>query len=723
MPGFLFALYLDVAKGKTYSIRGSLTLTLTFLVLLIAGLSIGASYFRALKASEKLAEEVINEAALAMEVKVKDYFLQLEQTMLIVQDWIQTAELNTEDDHALGDLLIPLINRSPRVSSIMVADTKGRELLFLQDPKSPRKWLSRWVDPKIRGKARIRRWDSIEGFLQERYVDLEYNTLERTYYQEAIRSVGNAVAWTEPGIFFVTRDPGITAVRSFTSGEDTLVLGFDLLLLDLCYLTMQADFSANGKAFLISNKEPKRVVALPSGAAELDIEAIRKALLAADPNSLNPDAAPELPLAGLSGLAALDTAVQVFASQVDEPEKFSFHYEGENWLGSFKPIQVGRNDFFLGTIAPQSDFIEGFAEEMRQIGFVAFLALLSAVLLARFVALRFAKPLEALVVSSRKIQRLQLDKETELPSRIKELRDLQTQQERARTALNSFVRYLPMDIVKELIRRKEVAKVGGKMQEITVLFTDIEGFTSISEGRRPDEVTALLSDYFEILLETIRFHGGEVNQLLGDGVEAYWGAPTPLESHAEKAVVAILACEKALEELNLAYKRAGKPELKTRFGLASGMLMVGNVGSKSRLSYTAIGDTENLASRIEGLNKFYGTRLLVSQKCRQLAGDRVEWRKVDCVRVKGKSEAVNLYEPLGLKSQVSPDVLQFRDAYESLLEKYQKGVFKEARVMVQELLLKQGDEPSLLRLKELLDAQTQDTASENWDSITNYFVK
>lgn len=384
------------------------------------------------------------------------------------------------------------------------------------------------------------------------------------------------------------------------------------------------------------------------------------------------------------------------------------------------PLQVGDQGFLVGTTAPEADFLRSLDRELVLIiGFTLFAILLS-VTLASWLSRWFARPLESLAIEARKLQQLDLSPSEVPSSRFKEIQHVQAEQEGARTALSSFIRYLPMDIVKDLLAKGEVAKIGGESRVMTVLFTDIEGFTTISEGRSPNEVVELLSDYMAVLLEAIKEAGGEVNQLLGDGVEAYWGAPRADAEHAQNAVRGILKTHKAVEAFNVKLAQEGKPSLSTRFGLATGELMVGNVGSKARLSYTAIGDTENLASRIEGLNKYYGTRLLVSENTYLACAEHFEWRQVDRVRVKGKSKPVRLYEPLAEKGKATEEQLRFKQAYENALKAYQKGDFDQA------LKIREEQDESNLSVKRLIrlsEKALQAGGKSDWDGINDFEVK
>lgn len=709
---------------KPLSIRQSLLFGLIFLVIFVSGALLISTVIRAFKTSEALANEVIEEAGIGLKAEVEGYFWEVDRSLEIVRKWAQNQNLQPQNEEELSHLLPPLIEASPRISSVMLANSRGAEMLYLQDPFNSALWTTRLVDPlQWPGLAKYKRWDSTSKLMKSSMEPINYDTKARRYYRRALEAELNETRWTEPAVFFVTRDPGMTAVQRWTAPNgDTLVLGLDVLLLDLCRLNMNLAISEHGFSFVFS-KEDDRLIALPADSLDLSDEGIRRRLGIERQKNLAADSKPQLPIAGKSGNRSLDSAHQAWQRAGRGDTSFSFTHNEKRWLANFSSLKVGDHHFVMAAIAPQSDFMKGLAAETRQILLFTLIALLLAVAVASFLAIRFAKPLELLAAGSRRLQKLDLSDAEESSSNFREIRTLQIEQEKARIALSSFVRYLPMEIVRELVAKGEVARIGGERRVITVLFTDIEGFTSISESRSAEEVTQLLSEYLEALLETIRKHGGEVNQLLGDGVEVYWGAPLPNEAHAQKAVEGILAGFRAIEELNTRFIAEGKPPLPTRFGAATGELMIGNVGSKSRLSYTAIGDTANLASRIEGLNRFYGSRLLVADSTRESAGPNYEWRLVDRVRVKGRSQPVDLYEPLGRKGAVNSQVLHFRDQYEQALKAYQNADFHAVLEELQMIAPECRDDKSFKRLKALAVHYLQNPREEDWEGISNYLEK
>jgi adenylate cyclase len=344
--------------------------------------------------------------------------------------------------------------------------------------------------------------------------------------------------------------------------------------------------------------------------------------------------------------------------------------------------------------------------------------------MAFWLARRYSRPLARLAENSQRMGSLELHEFEPVKSSLREVDQLATEQERMRVALDSFSRYVPIDVIKELMTRGEAARIGGARREVTGLFTDIQGFTSIAETLSPEALTAHMAVYFEELLEIVQGDGyGTVTQLNGDGLVAFWGAPIQDDEHAAHCAAAVLRCQERLAELNSRWQSEGLPPLPTRFGVATGPVVVGNVGSVSRLVYTALGDTVNLASRLEGLSRFYGTRVLVSASTREATGSAFAWRRVDRVRVKGKSRAVEVYELLGRTGHVSEERLQFARHYEEALDAYRSRLFGEAIFRLEALEAEHADDLSVTRLLELSRGFDAEPPPEDWDGASNFFEK
>jgi adenylate cyclase len=215
-----------------------------------------------------------------------------------------------------------------------------------------------------------------------------------------------------------------------------------------------------------------------------------------------------------------------------------------------------------------------------------------------------------------------------------------------------FGQYVPPELVDEMSRNPEAFSMEGDSRELSVLFTDVRGFTTISEGLDPRELSKLMNEFLTPLTRVIYKYRGTIDKYMGDCIMAFWGAPIHDAQHARNAVMAGLEMHKALADLQPYFKQNGWPPIHIGVGVNSGRMSVGNMGSEIRLAYTVMGDAVNLASRLEGITKLYGVGMIVGEMTRSATADIV-YRELDKVKVKGKDEPVAIFEPLGLAGDVS----------------------------------------------------------------------
>ncbi len=212
----------------------------------------------------------------------------------------------------------------------------------------------------------------------------------------------------------------------------------------------------------------------------------------------------------------------------------------------------------------------------------------------------------------------------------------------------AFAKYLPDSVVEELLTHPDKLSLGGEEREISILFSDLQNFTTISEQLSPQELVKLLNEYLSEMTAIILNEGGIIDKYLGDAIMAEFGAPLPVADHADRAVSAALNMQRRLEELQQNWAERNLPELKCRIGIHTGPVIIGNMGSDRVFDYTVIGDTANLASRLEGANKLYNTFLMISESTyHALTPDRFLTRLLDVIAVKGKSKAVKVFEVYG----------------------------------------------------------------------------
>ena len=288
-----------------------------------------------------------------------------------------------------------------------------------------------------------------------------------------------------------------------------------------------------------------------------------------------------------------------------------------------------------------------------------------------------------------------------------------------------FTRYLNKEVIQQLEEDPQQVTLGGEEIEATVLYTDIYDFTSLSEKKTPSELVENLNEYFEKLIEFVFKFNGLLDKYTGDGIMVLFGAPIPLDDHAILACKTAYAHKKFREDLMRKEKLTPdeKLHLQTRIGINSGLLVAGNIGSEKRMDYTAIGDTVNLASRLEGVNKIYQTNIVLSESTYNLVKEEFLCRELDSLRVKGKNEPTKIFELIDVFSELEtkekPDWIH---EYEEALNIYRKGDWQEAGNIFMELTREPFNDKAsqvlLTRCKYLLEFPPR-----KWDGILTLEVK
>jgi adenylate cyclase len=265
--------------------------------------------------------------------------------------------------------------------------------------------------------------------------------------------------------------------------------------------------------------------------------------------------------------------------------------------------------------------------------------------------------------------------------------------DRERRKLQSaFSRYVSGSVVKAIMKDPSRLQLGGEKRRMTVLFSDVRGFTSISEKLTPEALVDVMNTYLTRMTDIVFAHDGVLDKYIGDAVMAFWNAPFDQPDHAVKAVKTALAMQRALAEMNRAKAFGESLELKIGIGINTGEMIVGNMGSETRFDYTVIGDAVNLASRTEGITKEYGVGLLVTDATRREAGDAVLARRIDKVAVKGKAEPITMYEVLAMSKDVREKDQRLVSAFEAALDAYFARDFDDAIQKAETILASYPDD-------------------------------
>jgi adenylate cyclase len=291
-------------------------------------------------------------------------------------------------------------------------------------------------------------------------------------------------------------------------------------------------------------------------------------------------------------------------------------------------------------------------------------------------------------------------------------------EERERVRIRkAFESYVAPTVVQEMLKHPEQLRLGGERREITVLFTDIRGFTTMSENLDPESLVQLLHDFLNPMSNIIINHGGTIDKYMGDAIMAEFGAPLVQPDHARLACRAALEMAITLKNLNAQWQEQGRLPLKIGVGVNSGPVAVGNMGSERLFDYTAIGDNVNLASRLEGLNKYYGTSILISQSTAELLGDSFILREVDRVRVKGKAQAAAIFEMIG-EGEPAPNLARFLEAYHQGLALYREQRWPESLTAFSAALEVYPEDNAALHYLGLVQKYSETPPGANWEAVT-----
>ncbi len=285
-----------------------------------------------------------------------------------------------------------------------------------------------------------------------------------------------------------------------------------------------------------------------------------------------------------------------------------------------------------------------------------------------------------------------------------------------------FGTYVPKELVEEMAKNPDAYNVKGEARDMTVLFSDVRNFTTISEGLAATELTALMNDYLTEMTVSIQTRRGTIDKYIGDAIMAFWGAPLKDENHVENALYAALEMQKTVKAIGPRYVARGWPKLEIGVGLNCGVMNVGDMGSSFRRAYTVLGDAVNLAARLEGLTKEYGVEILVSEHIVKRV-PTVVYRELDRVRVKGKLEPVGIFEAIALKEELTEAELDAVDRFHRVIEKYRAQKWDDAEAIIQKLMETDPKRKAYKLYLERITKLRAEPPGENWDGVFTFTTK
>jgi adenylate cyclase len=480
------------------------------------------------------------------------------------------------------------------------------------------------ADPAQIKSRRLFLSDNLET-IRELPGPLDYDPRERPWYKDAGRRDGTWL--TGPYVFFATGKQGYTVRLALDQGRAGVIAG-DLLLDVTQELLKREQLTPSAVAFLFDDDD--RILAHPRMSEMMGREV-----------------SGTIPSLRETDMAGVLKAIRAWRAN-GISEQFFRDPAGRLYAAAFQTIpQSGPANLRVAVVAPVDEFFADILSERGRL-FTAALAFVGLMIpIVYLMGALLSRSLRALSEETDRIQRFEPSIAPPVRSVIREIDELGRSVSTMRTVAETFSRFVPRRLVEKLIETGTPLQLGGTRREITLLFSDVVNFTEITEKADPTRVMQYTSRYFAAMSHEIMSHSGTVDKFIGDAIMAIWNAPADDPDHAANACAAALAFQRANDRLNAEFKQEGWPAYRTRIGLHTGEAVVGNIGSEDRMNYTALGATVNLAARLEGLNKSYGTSILVSATVRGRAGPEFVFRSVDRISPKGFAEAFEIYELRG----------------------------------------------------------------------------
>lgn len=462
--------------------------------------------------------------------------------------------------------------------------------------------------------------------------DVQYDPRRRPWYRAAVK---NGPVTVGPYVTATTKSLALTVAVPMVK-DNSIVVGVDVILETVSRLLAQEAISPHSRGYVFDGQK-KLIVHSEKQMMDQILNSYSTAPKEGFPKTVV-DPAQE----------AIREQLRVIAENQDRTVQFQA--DGEPYIARIS--SVGFSDLLRGNTiviaAPLDDFSGPSTRLLTKNLVVAGFMLIAGILVALLVARLISRALLALTEEARQIGNLDFQERTRAPSWIAEINMLAGALVSAREAIRTFALYVPRELVRRIVTSGQASAGQAVRQDVTVLFTDIRDFTTISEQHSPEDVVGMLSNYFQLMNEIVERHRGVIIQYLGDSIYAMWNAPSADPTHVDDACRCALELKAAIADLNENNRSAGRPELVTRFGVHTGIAVVGSVGAEARRQYTAMGDTVNVASRLEGMNKQFGTTILVSNAVRERSSDIFEYRTLGAAQAKGRSEVIEVFELVGI---------------------------------------------------------------------------
>ena len=698
---------------KRFTLRVTISTLVSALILVSAISIITALYLGTKKVLYQTTFEMMGQISQSVDDKLTQRLFRIERLNTLIARLVRSGTLAPADEDRFTDFLVEAVDANPSITLIDCGLPNGDKFQALRMSdgtvskrlvhRTPKGVVSTW-------EHRNRAYDATEkGYVED--LATGYDPRVRPWYRAAVQA-GKRV-WTDiysskAGLNYANAMPVYDA-----KGNLLCVLSIVMRLEDLSAFLHRIRVAHTGKPFILDGAG--HVVAMPL-AREQGLDALVQKTVR--------NGWAEYALRDAADLPDPDVRQAVLAFRADPRTRDQGYLafrtpSGRRLLASFE--REPKYHFTHGVVVDEAEILGPMRHQLNLTLALTALFLLAALAVAHAISRSIAKPLATLANQVDRIRRLDLGDAEPVRTAILEVASIGDSVQNMRRGLRSFKKYVPAEVVDRLLDRGQEAVIEGERRELTLFFSDIKDFTSVSERQDPETLVARLGTYLEEVTRTLLAGAGTVDKFIGDSVMAFWGAPTPLPDHALLACRAALQAQADIARLNSRLVAAGMDPFPTRMGLHTGEAIVGNVGFEGRMNYTAVGDNVNLASRLEGLNKQYGTWILVSEATLRAAGDGVVARVVDLVAVKGKDRPVAIHELLALRAEATPEQLARADRAARAFAAYRAQRWDEALAILAD---QPGtpDGPERVLMERCRHYRTEPPGPD-WDGVTRYHTK
>lgn len=691
-----------------YPINITIFGTFSFSLIILVSVIIGLNYYYNSKSAYATAELIMEKDSNRVFMKIETLY---EPLLNITNQFAKLPTFRgkaTLQNHPAENFLLNSIESYPQIQVLYIGYDDGDFYEILSCQGELKETLIKTVNAPPETRFAIlrqfsvpnqvepsRTWEYLNDIREVIGTRIEdytgYDPRKRPWYINALKVQGSVK--TDPYYFTNVKQMGLTISHKI-GGDSPSVIGADILMHQMA-LFLDGIKNNELEEVLIFNKDlivTSNIIGLVP-MADIKSIIIKKIKAYVDSNGLQDNM--NLSLVG---------GKETYLIKIKKlPEKYS-------------------NDEYLLIATPRTEIMGSIIKTTRRTTISSIILMLLSLPVFLLISKRISNPIDKLVHEANRISNFDLEDDICIQTRIKETRRLTDEMISMKRGIRLFNKYVPSQLVKTLMMSGEEAQIGGISKKMTFLFTDITNFTGISEKCKPYDVMKRLSKYFDLISTIIRKNNGTVDKFIGDAVMAFWNAPLDDKHHIRNACISALEIQDALKKLHTEWLQLGIEPFYTRIGVNTGEAVVGNMGSEDRMNYTAIGDVVNSCSRLENINKNYGTEIIIGQTIVESLDSQFIHRPLERIIIKGRTQSEIIYELIGTKNSTSSKVSDFARLFTEAFIFFHNQKWLEAKLIFNNAYKLKQDDLQLNYYIKKCNSFITSPPHKNWDGTINMKV-